>query len=57
MAIQAREVRQQTPAPRGPLGADRRRSRSLAIFDPAITKRAVVDSFRKLDPGSNCAIR
>jgi K+-transporting ATPase ATPase B chain len=51
MAIQAPEVEQQpTPTPRAPLGAERRRSRSLSIFDPAITRRAIGDSFRKLDP-------
>ncbi|HWE64109.1 MAG TPA: potassium-transporting ATPase subunit KdpB, partial [Chloroflexota bacterium] len=28
----------------------RRRSRAISIFDPAITRRAIGDSFRKLDP-------
>ena len=41
---------EQPPEPRAPLGEGRRQSRSLSIFDPAITRRAVGDSFRKLDP-------
>ncbi|MDB5057666.1 MAG: kdpB, partial [Chloroflexi bacterium] len=51
MAKTASQVEQQTtPPPHAPLGEDRRRSRSLSIFDPAITRRAIADSFRKLDP-------
>ncbi len=44
--------RQEQPQqePRGPLGEQRRRSRSLSLFDPAITRRAVGDAIRKLDP-------
>jgi K+-transporting ATPase ATPase B chain len=49
MAMTARQE-QQSPEPRAPLGADRRRSRTLSIFDPAIMRRAVGDSIRKLDP-------
>jgi len=36
--------------PRAPLGEQRRRSRSLSLFDPAITRRAIGDSVKKLDP-------
>jgi K+-transporting ATPase ATPase B chain len=50
MAVMAPQAGQQAPAPRGPLGAERRKSRSLAIFDPNITRRAAVDAVRKLDP-------
>src|ERR1035437_3813782 len=50
MAVMASQAGQQAPAPRGPLGAERRKSRSLSIFDPTITKRAMVDAVRKLDP-------
>ncbi len=50
MALTTPHVGEQAPAPRGPLGAERRKSRSLAIFDRAITRRAAVDAARKLDP-------
>src|SRR6185437_11201427 len=51
MALAAPQLEQPTPAPpSGPLGERRRASRSLSIFDPAITRRAAGDSFRKLDP-------
>jgi K+-transporting ATPase ATPase B chain len=50
MASQAPQVEQQPPAPHIPLGTQRRRSRSLAIFDPTIMKTAAVDSVRKLNP-------
>ncbi|MDQ2744850.1 MAG: potassium-transporting ATPase subunit KdpB [Chloroflexota bacterium] len=43
-------VLQHTPEPPLPLGEQRRQSRSLSIFDPTITRQAIVDSFRKLDP-------
>ncbi len=43
-------VQPQPEPPRAPLGEQRRRSRSLSLFDPAITRRAIGDSFKKLDP-------
>jgi potassium-transporting ATPase ATP-binding subunit len=50
MASQA-PIRNQAPGvPVGPLGEDRRRSRSISIFDREITRRALGDSVRKLDP-------
>ncbi|HVA91777.1 MAG TPA: potassium-transporting ATPase subunit KdpB [Chloroflexota bacterium] len=48
MALAAPQLEQ--PAPLGPLGDRRRAGRSISIFDPAITRRAVGDSVRKLDP-------
>jgi K+-transporting ATPase ATPase B chain len=50
MALMTPQVEQQAPEPRGPLGSERRKSRSISIFDPAITRRAIVDAVRKLDP-------
>jgi len=50
MALAAPQLVQPSPSPRGPLGEGRRASRSISIFDPAIMRRAVGDSFRKLDP-------
>jgi len=43
-------VLQHTPEPPLPLGEQRRQSRSLSIFDPTITRQAIVVSCRKLDP-------
>jgi potassium-transporting ATPase ATP-binding subunit len=47
-------VPQQEQQPTGPqpphLGEQRRHSRAISIFDPAIARRAVVDSVRKLNP-------
>ncbi len=48
MAIQAPRMEQQ--APRRPLGDERRRSKSLALFDPNITRKAAGEAVRKLDP-------
>jgi len=48
MAIQAPQMEQQTPRPS--LGTERRRARSLALFDPNITRRAALDAVRKLNP-------
>ena len=50
MAVQAPLRGTEPPLPQGPLGTDRRRSRSLSLFDPTITRRALGDSVRKLDP-------
>ncbi len=50
MALAAPQLEQPAFEPRGPLGDRRRASRSIAIFDPEIMRRAVGDSFRKLDP-------
>ncbi len=50
MALAAPQLEQPSPAPLGPLGEGRRASRSISIFDPEIMRRAVGDSFRKLDP-------
>jgi K+-transporting ATPase ATPase B chain len=50
MALQAPQAEQQPPASHVPLGTERRRSRSLSIFDPTIIRRAAVDSVRKLNP-------
>jgi len=43
-------VLQQEQEPKAALGEQRRQSRSLSIFDPTITKQAIVDSCLKLDP-------
>jgi len=48
--LQPQPGQQPEQEPRAPLGEQRRRSRSLALFDPAITRRAIGDSFKKLDP-------
>ncbi|MGH2387991.1 MAG: potassium-transporting ATPase subunit KdpB [Chloroflexota bacterium] len=50
MALAVPTLDQPVPTPGGPLGDERRRSRSISIFNPEITRRAVGDSFRKLDP-------
>ncbi len=51
MAVQAPMQQQQVPPPPiEHLGSERRTSRAIALFDPAITRRALVDSVRKLDP-------
>src|SRR5271165_4204158 len=49
MAVQAPKQEQQVP-PIGPLGNERRASRAIALFEPAITRRALIDSVYKLDP-------
>ncbi len=50
MALMSPQVEQQAPAPHRPLGEQRRKSRSLSIFDPTIMRRAAGDAVRKLDP-------
>src|ERR1700730_4930407 len=50
MTMTAPQSQQQPPRPREHLGEGRRHSRSISIWDPAIARRAVGDSFRKLDP-------
>jgi K+-transporting ATPase ATPase B chain len=44
------QQQQVPPPPIEHLGSERRTSRAIALFDPAITRRALVDSVRKLDP-------
>jgi K+-transporting ATPase ATPase B chain len=46
--VQSEEERQALPTSERPVKVRRRRQRS--IFDPTITRRAVLDAFRKLDP-------
>src|ERR1700688_2736762 len=50
MAVKAPQMEHKAPTPRGHLGDERRLSRSRPLFDPEISRRAAVDSVRKLNP-------